>query len=223
MKALFFGSIGTLIETSELQRHAFNMAFAAHNLDWHWERSVYRDMLKVAGGADRIARFAQMRGADVDVARIHQTKSRLLQTALIHGGLSLRPGVVETLNRARAEGVTVALVTTTTRANVEAILEAAANTLSVDVFEHVVTRTDVAAPKPATDCYMQALAALNLHPTDALAIEDNMDGITAAMGAGLRTIAFLGENTADHAPKGAYHVMTDRLEPEAIWDTETLL
>ncbi|MEC7496587.1 MAG: haloacid dehalogenase, partial [Pseudomonadota bacterium] len=36
MRALIFGSIGVLVETSELQRQAYNAAFAAHRLDWHW-------------------------------------------------------------------------------------------------------------------------------------------------------------------------------------------
>tara|TARA_B110000503_G_scaffold47893_1_gene77939 strand:+ start:1294 stop:1407 length:114 start_codon:yes stop_codon:yes gene_type:complete len=34
VKAVFFGSIGTLVETSDLQRRAFNQAFAEAGLDW---------------------------------------------------------------------------------------------------------------------------------------------------------------------------------------------
>ena len=33
MRALIFGSIGVLVETSELQRQAYNRAFAEHGLD----------------------------------------------------------------------------------------------------------------------------------------------------------------------------------------------
>ncbi|MFT7179418.1 MAG: phosphoglycolate phosphatase-like HAD superfamily hydrolase, partial [Oceanospirillaceae bacterium] len=35
-KAILFGSIGTLVETSELQRRAFNQAFSEAGLDWNW-------------------------------------------------------------------------------------------------------------------------------------------------------------------------------------------
>ena len=37
MKALLFGSIGTLIETSNIQRESFNQAFKEIGLDWHWD------------------------------------------------------------------------------------------------------------------------------------------------------------------------------------------
>ena len=41
MKALLLGSIGVLAETSELQRRAYNTAFVAHGVDWHWNIATY--------------------------------------------------------------------------------------------------------------------------------------------------------------------------------------
>ena len=38
MPAILFGSISTVADTSELQREAFNQAFAEHGLDWRWDR-----------------------------------------------------------------------------------------------------------------------------------------------------------------------------------------
>ena len=35
-KAILFGSIGTIVETSELQRKSFNQAFSEAGLDWNW-------------------------------------------------------------------------------------------------------------------------------------------------------------------------------------------
>ena len=61
MKALFFGSIGTVVETSWLQYDAFHVAFARHGLDWHWDLPTYRKMLKISGGANRISAFADKR------------------------------------------------------------------------------------------------------------------------------------------------------------------
>ena len=48
IQALFFGGIGTLLETSELQREAFNAAFREAGLDWHWSIDEYREMLENA-------------------------------------------------------------------------------------------------------------------------------------------------------------------------------
>ena len=46
-KAILFGSIGTLIETSELQRNAFNQAFSENGLDWNWSPTQYQDLLRL--------------------------------------------------------------------------------------------------------------------------------------------------------------------------------
>src|SRR5579875_2388832 len=66
MTAVLFGSIGTLADTSELQREAFNEAFREHGLDWNWSRDEYRELLRDSGGAKRIAAYAQERGDTVD-------------------------------------------------------------------------------------------------------------------------------------------------------------
>ena len=79
MSAILFGSISTLADTSELQRRAFNEAFAAHNLDWQWSQDDYREMLGSNGGAQRIADYAASRGDDVDAAEVHATKSSIFQ------------------------------------------------------------------------------------------------------------------------------------------------
>ena len=49
-KAVLFGSIGTLAETSDLQRDAFNEAFKISGLDWFWDEDIYRKLLSKSGG-----------------------------------------------------------------------------------------------------------------------------------------------------------------------------
>ena len=54
MKALLLGSIGVLAETSELQRRAYNTAFVAHGVDWHWNIATYCRHLATPGGQNRL-------------------------------------------------------------------------------------------------------------------------------------------------------------------------
>ena len=54
LEALIFDVDGTLAETEELHRRAFNETFRAFGLDWVWPRDVYRELLRVAGGRERI-------------------------------------------------------------------------------------------------------------------------------------------------------------------------
>ena len=53
-KALLFGSIGSIVETSEIQRKSFNKAFKQYGLDWNWTKSEYQNLLSKSGGKDRI-------------------------------------------------------------------------------------------------------------------------------------------------------------------------
>ena len=41
MKSILFGSIGVLVESSEIQRKAFNEAFKEFGLDWYWNVANY--------------------------------------------------------------------------------------------------------------------------------------------------------------------------------------
>ena len=58
-KALLFGSIGSIVETSEIQRRSFNEAFKQYGLEWNWTKREYLSLLSKSGGKDRISRYAK--------------------------------------------------------------------------------------------------------------------------------------------------------------------
>ncbi len=215
MTTLLLGSISTLADTSERQRSAFNAAFAEHGLDWHWDRDEYRSMLASAGGRDRIAAHAEAVGAEVDADAVHATKSRLFQQGLDEQGVEPRPGVADAVRATRAAGDAVALVTTTSRTNVDALLAALSPHLEADDFDLVVTSDSVSEPKPSPAAYLQALERLGTDAADAVAVEDNVDGVAAATAAGLRCVALPNENTAGQDFSAAVTV-ADRLNLAAV-------
>lgn len=212
MTAILFGSIGTLAETSELQREAFNAAFAEHGLDWSWSQPEYRRMLAQSGGRKRIAAYAAERGESVDAAAVHATKSAIFQRRLREQGATPREDVVATIAAARAEGVRLALVTTTTPENIAALAEALSPQVDLGDFALVLDVNAVEHPKPAGDVYRLVLEALGEAPEDVIAIEDNAGGVQAAAAAGLACLAFPGANNADHDFSLAERTI-DRLTP----------
>lgn len=215
MPAVLFGSISTLADTSELQRQAFNEAFAEHGLDWQWEVNDYRARLVEAGGQARIAAYAAERGVDVDAAAVHATKSARFQQMLAATPPEPRPGVVEVLDAARRQGIPVGLVTTTSRENVEAMLAALADWIGTEPFAVVVDRSQVDAPKPDPEAFRLALQKIGQEPASAVAIEDNVDGVRAATAAGLACVAFPNAGTAGHEFPGAARVV-DRLDLDEL-------
>ncbi|WP_428339193.1 HAD-IA family hydrolase [Mycobacterium sp.] len=197
MSAILFGSISTLVDTSELQRRAFNEAFEAHDLDWTWSQPDYVAMLESNGGSQRIADYAEAQGDDVDAEVVHATKSQIFQELLATSGLKTRPGVVATVNEAKRRDIKLGFVTTTSPENVSALLEALSPDIDADTFDVIVDRDSVANPKPDAAAYLFALEQLAEDADSAVAIEDNVGGVAAASAAGVRCIAFPNENTAD--------------------------
>lgn len=211
MPTILFGSISTLADTSELQRDAFNRAFAQHGLDWHWDRDDYRSRLGQAGGKARIARYAADRGEDVDADAVHETKSKLFQESLTTTPPGPRPGVLDVVAAADRLG----LVTTTAPENVTALLSALGPDLRDGAFDVVVDATRVSDPKPDPAAYAFALRTLGADAASCVAVEDNPDGVRAAVAAGLTCVAFPNENTAGADFPGAAQVV-DALDPEAL-------
>jgi HAD superfamily hydrolase (TIGR01509 family) len=188
LKAVIFDVDGTLAETEELHRAAFNAAFAAAGLGWHWDVPLYARLLEVTGGKERIAHYQEVAALDhrldaAAIAALHADKTRRYAALVESGGLSLRPGVRELLEAAHAAGLRLAIATTTSRPNVDALLAACA---PLPPFDVIAAGDEVARKKPAPDIYLAALARLGLPAAACVAIEDTRNGVLSAVGAGLR-------------------------------------
>ncbi|MGB5950950.1 MAG: HAD-IA family hydrolase [Ornithinimicrobium sp.] len=215
MSAVLFGSISTLADTSELQRDAFNRAFEAHDLDWTWDRETYLEMLDTNGGKDRIASYASSRSEDVDAEAVHATKSQIFQESLASADVSPREGVVETIATATDQGASVALVTTTSAQNIDALLTALRPDVKASHFHLVVDATDVDQGKPNPAAYTHALQKLGVTAGECVAIEDNVGGLQAAQEAGITCVAFPNSNTAGHDFESAA-ARVDRLDSSEL-------
>jgi HAD superfamily hydrolase (TIGR01509 family) len=196
MNALIFDVDGTMADTEELHRQAFNAAFERAGLDWHWTRPLYRELLQVAGGKERIGdwidRLDPGPGQRIrwreQIPYLHADKTRLYGERVRAGQVALRSGVARLLNEAKAAGWHVAIASTTTAANVDALLHATLGPRALDLFSVIACGDVVRSKKPAPDIYELALRTLGIGPDDAVAIEDSAHGLGAATAAGIRTV-----------------------------------
>lgn len=196
LEALIFDVDGTLADTEEVHRQAFNAAFREHGLPWHWDVERYRALLRVTGGRERIAFFLDSLGLEVaertrlarEIAAVHCTKTRIYAERVAQGGCRLRAGVRELFDEARAAGCSLAIASTTSPENIEALMAANFGHGAGELFDVIVAGDDVAAKKPAPDAYRLALARLGLDAHACLAFEDSVNGVRAAMAAGLATV-----------------------------------
>ena len=201
LRALIWDVDGTLAET-ELQGHrvAFNEAFAAAGLPWRWDEALYRRLLRVAGGKERLLHYLRAERPPLPerwrdpatweelVRRLHRDKNARYGRLVAAGRIPLRPGVRRLLEEARAAGLRQAVATTTSPENVEALLRQALGEAAEGLFETVVAGDAVPAKKPAPDAYLLALERLGLPAKACLALEDTPQGLAAARAAGLVTV-----------------------------------
>ncbi len=218
-QAVIFGAIGTIVETSDLQRQAFNLAFTEAGLDWNWDIQTYRELLKINGGQNRIraygdsisvaANSAHTSVADLQIAALHRAKTRHYDALLENIPLHPRAGVVELIEACQREKIQTALCTSTSIENVTAIGRALASSLPFDQFATIVTVDLIDRPKPAPDAYLYCLQQLGLTASQVIAIEDTPSSLAAAKAADITTIATPGATTSDQDFAAADLVVAD--------------
>jgi HAD superfamily hydrolase (TIGR01509 family) len=145
---------------------------------------------------------------------LHLAKTDHYTRMLAEGAIPLRSGVKRLIEEARAEGLRLAVATTTTPANVEALLVHALAPDAMSWFEVIAAGDVVPAKKPAPDIYTYAMNALDLGPESCIAFEDSHNGILASRGAGLKTIIAVNGYTRHDDFSGAAIVLDQWGEPD---------
>jgi len=196
LKALLFDVDGTLADTEETHRQAFNAAFLEFRLPYDWNRDRYEALLRISGGKERLAHFFEALPVSREerdrllaaVPGLHRVKTERYAELVASGGSPLRPGIARLLGEATAAGIKVGIASTTTSANVAALLDAELGSNAHKRFAVIACGDVVPAKKPAPDIYRLALSTLGLPASDAVAFEDSANGLAAARAAGLFTV-----------------------------------
>jgi beta-phosphoglucomutase-like phosphatase (HAD superfamily) len=196
LKALIFDVDGTLADTEEAHRCAFNEAFQQLGLPWNWSKPKYAHLLQTAGGKERLAAYIDsldLPAACVpelmsQIEAIHRAKTLNYTRMILAGGVALRDGVARLIDEAARARVRLSIATTTTLANVEALLRTGLGPTALDRFAVIGAAGNAARKKPAADIYEYVLRQLGASPQECVAIEDSANGLRAAKAAGLYTI-----------------------------------
>lgn len=192
LRALIWDVDGTLAETErDGHRIAFNAAFEALGLPWRWGEARYGELLEVTGGRERLLRDMSTQPEaptepterEALARQLHALKNARYAQIVGAGGIPLRPGVGALMDDCRSAGLPMAIATTTSRSNVEALLGAHLGSGWQRAFAAVVCAEDAPRKKPDPQAYHRVLERLGLAPHEALAIEDSSPGVRACVAA----------------------------------------
>lgn len=182
MAALFFDLDGTLVDSERQHWKAWQTTLHALGIALPWsyyeeesigltDASILRKLL------DRHSRLF----CNVDMTRILAEKKQRFRD-LVRASCPMSRDTASLLHA--LSGVSIALVTSSTRYEASAILESAG---VIHCFKTIICFDDVRQPKPAPEPYLQAMKQLR---TDrGIAFEDSAAGQTSAATAGLKVIA----------------------------------
>ncbi|MBK1699597.1 HAD-IA family hydrolase [Thiococcus pfennigii] len=223
LEAVIFDVDGTLANTEEAHRQAFNATFQEFGLPWDWDPALYRRLLAVAGGRERIHHYCQSAApqwleapdAEARIAALHRRKTERYAEMVASGSIAPRPGVRRLIEELHGAGIRLAIATTTSLANVASLLEGSLRGLPGDTFEVIGAGEHAADKKPSPAIYEWVLARLALPAERCLAIEDSQNGVRAARGADLATLVTESCWSRGDDFSGSLAVLSDLGEPDA--------
>lgn len=175
-RAVVFDLDGVLVDSFEVMRQAFTVAYAE----------------VVGDGPAPFEEYNRHQGRYFpDIMRImglppEMEEPFVRESYRLSHEVRLFGGVPELLHELRDRGVRMAVATGKSGPRARSLL---ASLGVLDFFDHVIGSDEVERPKPAPDIVRRALMLLNTEPEEALMIGDAVTDLTSARGAGVTAVA----------------------------------
>jgi HAD superfamily hydrolase (TIGR01509 family) len=222
MKALIFDCDGVLVDTErDGHRVAFNRAFAAAGIDAEWDVALYGELLKIAGGKERMTHYFDKVGwpngktAESLIPELHKKKTAIFTDLIAKGSLPLRPGIRRIVDEAHAAGVRLGVCTTSDPKAIDGVLDLFGPERK-EWFEIVLAGDIVKKKKPDPEIYNLAKQRLGLEGKECVVVEDSRNGLLASLGAGIPTLITTSTYTTNEDFRGAAKIVPELGDPPKV-------
>ncbi len=173
-RPIVFDCDGVLADSESLGWQAMSIALQPYGLE---VTEADRQLLEGGSYPDDHAHFAE-RGA-LPSQEVFWDELSTQMFRLFDGQLQAFEDAKDTLDGLTSKGIRLAVASNSPRDRLERTLAA---TGLVDLFEVVVSASEVDDPKPAPDLYLRAAMLLEVAPGQCVAVEDSIPGVMAATG-----------------------------------------
>jgi HAD superfamily hydrolase (TIGR01509 family) len=231
MKALIFDCDGVIVDTErDGHRVAFNRAFDEKGYGCEWDVALYGELLKVAGGKERMRHYFDQQGwpqetsdKDALIKDLHRRKTDLFRQIITGGELALRPGVARLVDEAIEEGMTLAVCSTSNERAVNLVVERMLGAERRARFNAILAGDVVSRKKPDPEVYNLAKERLGLSGSECVVIEDSRNGLLAAKAAGMYCVITTNGYTLDEDFGSADAVFPELGDPPNVQVTLSTL
>ena len=222
LSAVFFDVDGTIAETENFHRKAFNEAFKEFNLDWFWDEPIYKELINIGGGKERIMyhikrawpEMLTYKNLSKYIDSIHKTKNEIYEDFLTESKIEVRPGIKRLIKELREQSIKIGLVSSTSEINLLNLFEKGLKIDYRKIFDIIAHGDSTPNKKPSPEIYEWALEKLRLPAQACVAIEDSPRGLDAATKANITTIVTPSILTLNEEFKDAKLVISDLGEPD---------
>ncbi|NIP98042.1 MAG: HAD-IA family hydrolase [Akkermansiaceae bacterium] len=220
---------GTILETEDYHRRAYNALFEELGLAQRWSKRDYSDRLAQVGGEKFREVFKWLRKPEDEFAdtrkRLYARKTELYVSLIVAdleaGRLPLRPGVARLFAELREGGIPVAIASTCVKWAAIEVIRAALGEEFLGSLATICAGDDVSRKKPHPDIYLLAAKQCGMLPANCVVLEDTAHGLRAALDAGMKCVVTPSELALEDDFTGA-DLLVESLEvPERI-DVEAL-
>ena len=231
LQALIFDCDGVLVDTErDGHRVAFNQAFTKKGLNIEWDVKLYGDLLKVAGGKERMRHYFNtnqwpdnITDKNDYIKDLHKLKTDCFMQIIESCQLPLRPGVARLVDEAIEDDITLVVCSTSNERAVTLVVERLLGAERRAHFAAIFAGDVVSKKKPDPEIYNLAARQLNLEPTQCIVVEDSRNGFLAAQAAGMHCIVTNNGYTEQEDFSHADLVVSELGDPPEIQVTiETL-
>ena len=224
MKLLISDLDGTIVETEDYHRLAYNALFKELGLSENWSKQDYMDRLQTMGGNKFREVFSWLGLPEEEYeetkTKLYHQKTKLyaeLITAdLKSGQLGLRPGIRRLFAEVQDAGLPIAIATACVGWAAEQVIEAGLGEEFLESLAVLCGGESTERKKPHPDIYLLVAEKTGMDPSACVVLEDTRHGMLAAKSAGMSCLVTPSEFAQDHDLTEADRVFLNLETPEQV-------